>query len=453
MGVSKQLWFLQPTDSRLRQILVPLMSAGAMLCSSFLVWLKDPLGQMYSAWSLPVDIGWQIRLNAFSYGLLCLCCAVYASLVACANWKSFRWDSFFLHRYLFASFMCLVPVILFLLQYLCVDVHGMDLLAQHKIQARLISDHFGYGTPGDLVQVKPFSLDISTVAGRAGLLVDQLGLGALLPVLSALALLDCRRLFPRPPRSSSRRAKYRRPALALACLIGAALLLRSPVGLVCEYEANAALSSGQYAQALTWLGAAKSFNPDLDQVAYYHREIGQATYFLHPDQQLADSRIYLAYAYRQQGDYLDAYQELLGLWQLDPRVPWVVSEMSVTLEGLAEFVHPLRGPLVRKPINDDSSLPWVLSLIQVDDSNIYGHYLVGRIDYDLHNYAACLSQMTAVLHFSSDMDERSSAYTYMGLSEIGLGNEETGRDLLFEAVTLDPDYRNNSAREELSGLR
>jgi len=127
--------------------------------------------------------------------------------------------------------------------------------------------------------------------------------------------------------------------------------------------------------------------------------------------------------------------------------------MSVTLEGLAEFTHPLRGPLVKRPMNDDTSLPWAQSLTQVDDSNVYGHYLAGRIDYNLHNFTACMSQMTALLRWSSDMNEQSSAYTYLGLSEIGLGNEAKGRELLLKAVDLDPSYRNNTAREEISGLR
>ena len=104
-------------------------------------------------------------------------------------------------------------------------------------------------------------------------------------------------------------------------------------------------------------------------------------------------------------------------------------------------------------MNDNTSLPWVQLLTQVDDSNVYGHYLTGRIDYGFHNFNACIPQMAAMLRISSDTNQQSSAYTYMGLSEIGLGNEAEGRELLFKAVELDPSYRNNTAREELSGLR
>ena len=64
MSVSKQPWFLRRTDSRLQQIIMPLMAASLMLSSSCLPWLNDPLGKWYSAWSLPVDIGWQFHIGA-----------------------------------------------------------------------------------------------------------------------------------------------------------------------------------------------------------------------------------------------------------------------------------------------------------------------------------------------------------------------------------------------------
>src|SRR2546421_1404517 len=348
MSVSKQFWFLRRTDSRLQQIIIPLVAAGLMLCSSGLPWLNDPLGKRYSAWSLPVDIGWQFHPGLFNYGLLCVCCAVYASIVAGVNWRPFKGCSYFRHKYVPAALLCLIPIIIFLLQYLFIDVHTIDLLTQHKIQAKLISDHLGYGIPRELIPIRPFYLDTSTVEGRAAFLVDQVAPGIFLPLISGAILLDYRRHFTMPARSSTSGSKSSRLLLLLTAAIGVVLLFRGPAGLVCAYEAKASLSSGQYAQALDWLDAAKSLNPNLDQVAYYHRERGEALYYLNPDRLVADSHIYLAYAYRVQGDYLDSYIELLGVWQSERKTPWVVSEMSITLEGLAEFTHPLRGPLVRR---------------------------------------------------------------------------------------------------------
>ncbi len=41
----------------------------------------------------------------------------------------------------------------------------------------------------------------------------------------------------------------------------------------------------------------------------------------------------------------------------------------------------------------------------------------------------------------------------MALSDNGRGEYAEARDLLFKAVALDPSYRNNTAREALSGLQ
>jgi tetratricopeptide (TPR) repeat protein len=198
-------------------------------------------------------------------------------------------------------------------------------------------------------------------------------------------------------------------------------------------------------------------NPALNQVAYYHIERGQALYFLRPDQQSDDSHAYHAFIYRQQRDYLDAYQELLAVWHSQHTSSWVVSEMSITLERLAEYSRPsnmLPGtPPVARLDNDESALPWLQLLTQVDPNNVYGQYVVGRVQYDLHNFTMSITQMSIVIRLSPDANIQSSAYTYMALSDVGQGDYVNARQLLFKAVELDPNYHNNTAREELSGLR
>ena len=61
--------------------------------------------------------------------------------------------------------------------------------------------------------------------------------------------------------------------------------------------------------------------------------------------------------------------------------------------------------------------------------------------------------MLSVIALSSDPDIRSSAYTYLALSSESEGNYVQARDYLFKAQDFDPAYRNNTAREEISGLR
>lgn len=361
----------------------------------------------------------------------------------------------FEHKHAVAGLLCLTPASLFLLQYLCIDVQEMTLLAQHETQRLLLVQHFGYHVAAPLVQFSPFTLDVSTLGGRVLLLINQAAPGLLLPCGAAFLLCDYTGLFKGSPASpDSRDFKKRRTYLWLVPLLFALLCLtsRGPGAVVCEYEARLDLAMGNYQSALHWLDKAVALNPALNQAAYYHRERGYALYFLYPGQQSDDSRIYLASVYRSQGNYLGAYQELLAVWQYHQTTPWVEDEMDITLTRLGEFVQPLHGPAVQRSENDDSSLPWLQLLSVVDPSNVYGQYMAGRVQCDLHNYAMCLTHMQMVLHLSPDADIQSSAYTYMAISASGQGNYATSRELLFKAVALDRDYHNNTAREELSGL-
>jgi len=228
--------------------------------------------------------------------------------------------------------------------------------------------------------------------------------------------------------------------------------MRAPSGMLCEYAAKEALASGNYAGALNLLDVARMFTPELEQVASYHSERGQAQYFLAPAQPTLDSQVYLARVYRGQGDYQEAYQQLLGVWRVAPSVSWVIDEMDVTLESLTESLRPLRGVSTKRVASDDAALPWLQILIKVDPSNVYGFYMAGRIQYDLHNYTACVDYMSLVIQKCANAAVQSSAYTYSALSEAGLGHYAVERLQLFKAVSLDPNYHNNTAREELSGL-
>lgn len=449
--------------SRLIQSSMPALAACVMLVASLLPWLTDPLEENYPAWRLPIAMGWQFPAALgviFNYGLLCLCCAIYiwfrlvrrgsSCLVEAREADGRGGGARVLNT---AALLCLAPFALFLLQYLCLDIQGINRLAQHQVQALLISRHFGYNAAPLRIPVNPFMIDSSTIQGRLMLIVQQASPGLLLPCLSACLLLYCKRYARvQPRRAAPSKEGKRRWLFAVGAAFLLVLLGRAPASMFCEHQARDLLSAGSYQAALGWLDAALFLNPSLNQVSYYHIERGQAVYFLHAGEQSDDSRAYLAFAYRKQEDNLSAYQELLAVWQAHPSTPWVVDELSTTLEKLAEFAHPLNGPPVLRPINDDSALPWLQLLVQVDPSSTYARYVIGRIQYDLHNYSMCMAQMTRVIQLSSNTDIQSSAYTYLALSEAGQGNYSEERTLLFEAIELDPSYRNNTAREELSGL-
>lgn len=424
----------------------------SMLVASALPWLRDPLGTEYSAWQLPVDIGWQFRTGLLNYGLLCFCCALYAWLIAYAQWRPFRGHTLFAHSHLTAGMLCIVPLLLFLLQYLSVDMQAMALLAQHKAQALLIQQHFGYRATPQLIPLSPFTLNSSTLWGRVQLLIDSVSFGLLCPCGSAWIGIEYRRISGSQSRPVS---LFQRRKLSWL-LTGIFLLLlifgRAPTALVYEYTAKVALSRGDYASALYELTIADILNPSFEQVAFYHRERGEALYFLAPMLLNDDSRAYLASVYQDQRDFLDAYQQLLIVWRANPAAPWVREEMSNTLERLVEGNRPLAVHQLPGSNHDEDSLPWLQLLTTVDPTNSYSLYLRGRIYYTLHSYSVAAQQMSLLLGLSSDADIRSSAWTYMALSDAGQGDYAYARLLLFKAIALDPSYRNNTAREELSGL-
>lgn len=431
------------------------LAACIMLSASLLPWLDDPLGGHANAWQLPINIGWQLPMALpsvlsviCSYGMLCLCCAACCLLVA---WPSDK-PNWLTGRSLTVGLFCLVPAALFLVQYLCIDMQAINRLAQHQVQWLLVSRHVGYSLPSLRIGATPFSVDAATIQGRFILLVQQVSFGLLLPCLSA----SC--MFARS-RSAQPRAVGKQSGRYWRLVVGAALFLivlgRAPTAILCEHEATNLLAAGNYASALGWLDAALFLNPSLNQLSSYHIERGQALYYLRADERSDDSRAYLAYTYRQQNDDLGAYQELLAIWQSHTqftRPSWVVDEMSLTLAQLAEFTHPLNGPPLLRPIDDDSALPWLELLEQIDPTNVYGYYAAGRIQYDLHNYTLSITQMNTVIRLSDNADLQSSAYTYLALSAGGQGNYSVERNLLFRAVDLDPDYHNDTAREALSGL-
>ena len=60
--------------------------------------------------------------------------------------------------------------------------------------------------------------------------------------------------------------------------------------------------------------------------------------------------------------------------------------------------------------------------------------------------------MSKVIQLSHDHDIQSSAYTYIALSIAAKGDLVKARTVLFQALALDPNFHNDTAREALSGL-
>lgn len=436
---------------RCARCIVPLIAGSVMALVAFLPWLQDPLGEVYSAWRIPVNLGWPFHSGFFNYGVLCLGCACYSFYSARMSWKQ---NIPFNHVML--ALVCLTPTGLFLLQYLYFDLQAIAALAHHKDQMLLVQNQFGYRVGHEIFLFKAFGVDITNVWGRFRLLVDQLQVGAIVPLLAVCVLLDLRRFTP-----SSAEKKYSKKS---RWLIGVLLFLffvtlaRAIGGEICENEASNAIALGNYGSALQWLDGASFFNPSYNDALFYHVKRGQALYLMHPDQQSDDSRAYTISLLVQQRYNLDAYRQLFILYKANKAAPWILEQMSNVLEHLANSAKP--GLIKYLPqvsqtvtINDDAALPYLQLLIQVEPDNVYGQYMLGRVDYDLQNYASSEARFKTTLQLSSNTDLQSSIFTYLALNEERSGNSANERALLLKAVQFDPNFHNNTARDELSGLR
>ena len=475
MAVSEQLR-TEHASRVLYLLLAPLLAVAAMLSATLLPWITDPTGRNTSAWLLPIDLGWQIRTAIGNYGVLCALCACYAFFIALRVYRLFYGRSQHVplpltrelpigRHFVIAAILCLLPPIIFTFQYLCVDMSSIAALTRNEMQLLLIKAHFGYSTPPQLVPLQLATFHPLDLTGRLSLLIDLVGAGFFLPFLSSLLLLSAWKLSQRTSSRFSRlsinngaaRARKwsrRRVSIALALLLACLLLFgRAPAALACNYEAEHLLSMGSYSAALAWLDRAAMLNPQLNNLTAYHLERGQADYFLHPQQNSVDSQAYLASSYQQRNDLLSAYQEVLSAWQNYPHSMWLLDEMSQTLELMAEATKPTQGAPAGLLAEDEPALTWQYKLSTIDKNNLYAQYMIGRALYDLHDYTNSAQQMQTVLDLTQENDVQSSAYTYIALSKIALGDEAIGRDDLFKAQELDPDYRNNTARQDLSGLR
>src|SRR5439155_2046156 len=186
--------------------------------------------------------------------------------------------------------------------------------------------------------------------------------------------------------------KCRRVVILICFVLLLIVLGRGPAALACRFQAEHLLATGDYGDVLVWLDRAAMLNPSLDQLSAYHIERGQAWYYLHPTQLSIESQIYLAATYLKQNDYLSAYQTLMVARQQSLETPapsWLVAELSITVTKLAEMQHPLNGAPEQRVHKDLPSIVWLNTLIRIDPNNVYAHYTLGRVEYDIHDFTAC----------------------------------------------------------------
>jgi hypothetical protein len=248
-------------------------------------------------------------------------------------------------------------------------------------------------------------------------------------------------------------SKKRSLLVANLVVAGTLFLGKAPLSQICVFQAEHLLTTGNYHGVLSWLDTAYWLNPALDQLPSYHLERGQAWYYLDNQHLNLDGMAYLAAYYRTQNDFLSSSQLLQSAWNTYPHTLWLKNEMALSLSALTEMSKPLKGnPLTR--INADApSLRWLEQLIKIDPDNFYAQYTAGRIYCELGEYSMCEASMQTVLQLNTTAEVQSSADTYIAVSMFSSGNPTTAREYLYAAQRSDIEYRNNIARELLSGMR
>jgi len=444
-----------------------------MIIASLVPWYSDPTGTRPRAWQLPIDLGWQLQFGVFNYGLLCTVCAFYMFYIARKAWlakRSLESDdppillqtprlAFARHQTL-AALLCLVPTLLYTYQFLIVDMAAIAHMTHAVDQLQLTQSHFGYAGSPRFIIIQPFLFNPLHFMGRWALLVDHASFGLFLPLISLFLLLGSRTLHPRRPRQpgytfATTPAWWRQHARLLVGLsLGAIILLgRAPAALICVGQAQHLLSSGSYNNVLRWLDTARILNPTLDLLPDYHQLRGQASYYASPHQLDAESHIYLASYYRAQYDSLSSYQEVLIAWNTSPHTSWLHDEMFLSLAQLVESSKPLHGLVNTQVATNVPAVRWINEIINLDPQDFYAQYMLGRVRCDLHAYQDCKIQMQRVLRLNQSPEIASSAYTYMAISDFGMGNDIVAHEELYSAQSMDNAYRNNTARLHMSGMR
>lgn len=469
MDMSNRPWSARRSWAPYRVIL-PGIAGVLMLVSSILPWFNDPDGTPLMAWQIPVDLGWQLRLGVLNYGTLCTCCALYIFFVSRQAWSVYLAQrsadpSRLLMTsqisptrcYRQAGLLCLIPPLLFLFQFLVVDMSMIAEVTGNQIQLELARSHFGYAFAPEFMPILPFDLHQLHMTGRAAMLLDQAGIGIFVPLICTLIMLVTRAILPRSqsimawPQQVTHRQRH--IVLCGVILLSLILLGRAPAALVSEYQAEHMLHTGNYTNALSWLDRAQLFNPSLDMLPDYHIERGQALYFLHPYQFDAESKAFLGNYYLTQNDIYTSYRELKNAWNTYPHTIWLRDEMSLSLAKLAEMGKPLEGLKQTRLIREEPALPWLDEILSINQNNFYAQFTAGRILCDLHNYSACEAHMRMVLNSNRSLELQSAAYTYIAISRFGSGDFVNAREYLYKAQDFDPTYHNNTARQYMSGMR
>ncbi|TMD96397.1 MAG: hypothetical protein E6I76_07840 [Chloroflexi bacterium] len=325
--------------------------------------------------------------------------------------------------------LLLLPI-LFVVQSAISDFQLVQHINQQNAEMRSITSQLGYSIPRSgptSVLLYPLGGSTRAIATdlRPGWVMSLVG-GALVLAFGLGALIRGLR--------ADRRLRWGSLALGVVLAI---LLGRGAFANYIASSAEQASRAGEYSRATQLFDYAQRLNPLLRFNANFELGLGQAL------GASGDSASPLAlYAQSKAlGTQNDTVDQLADLQQAATQEPGnlVIVQELISQARKAALIDNNRG------------------LMQAIVSQRYGdlpaaHYALGRILYKGGDFDHAIDQFLRTIQLTNDPNVRSSAYTYVSLSETAMGRDSDARSHLLTAIALDTEYNNSLARSLAAGL-
>jgi hypothetical protein len=399
----------------------PLLGLLLLIPGLVLPWFAVPLQAQRSAWSLPVVLAGVPSVSRVSYGTVLAGCLGLGLLAMrrgqgrpCAATAAVGGGA-------------LVVSLTFLVATRTTDWSLLQQLQDRTAQQTAIFSQFGYAVP---VQ-EPSLMLLVPVTGTWALVVGALRLGWLSTAAGGLVLFGSSASCLAGLVRRTRWPKMLLPELALLLIVG--FLCRGEVASYLADQGVAAAQAGDYQAARTNLAVAYSLNPLLASDMAYEQALGQVL--------LAAGRSGQPLALLADADARGASGDIHGQ----------VAELQLAV------ARDAANPVLIQQLDQASQLLGLTSqypgpLQALGDPTVADEYTEGRVFYAVADYTAALAYFRQVLTMTQDANVTSSAFTYIALSELKLGQADQARLDLLRAVGADTGYNNTLARSLVAGL-
>ena len=417
----RHLWSAGWSADHRRWLDWPLLGLLLLVLGLAMPWFAVPLQADPSAWSLPVVLAGIPAVSWVSYGAILVAC-LGLGLLALIRSQGRPGAATAA-----VGAGVLVVSLVFLAATRTADWPLLQRLEDQTAQQTAIFGQFGYAVPGQ----QPTLMLLVPVTGTWALVGGALRLGWFATAVGGLVLFGSGASGLADWVRRTRRRWMLLPGLALLLVVG--VLGRGAVASYLARQGAAASQAGAYRTARSSLSVARELNPLLTSSSAYDLALGQVLLAAgghgQPLALLAD-----ADARGAGGDIPGQVTELRQAVARDPANPVLLQQLDQASQVLGlNAQHP--GPLQA-----------------LSDPTAADEYTEGRVFYALADYPAALTCFQRVLAMTGDANVTSSAFTYVALSELKLGQPDQARRDLLRAVSADTGYNNTLARSVVIGL-